>query len=77
MSYDLTAFEMHLSELVQVAKDGRGPTVDAMRSDLLRAGWVEKSIHHWRAPNGALYLGPAGAWRHMVAALRAARTEDT
>ncbi len=39
--------------------------LDAMKSDLVRAGWVEERTYIWRAPNGALFLGPSGAWRAL------------
>lgn len=33
--------------------------------DLEAAGWVEREITIWEAPDGALYRGPYGAWREL------------
>lgn len=38
---------------------------DTWTADLLAAGWVETSVNVWRAPSGALFRGPYGAWRAM------------
>lgn len=39
--------------------------IDRMIADLKAAGWVPKTSVIWRSPSGALFLGPAGAWRRM------------
>lgn len=39
--------------------------IDDMAIELRRAGWTAQTSYIWRAPNGSLHLGPAGAWRTM------------
>lgn len=43
------------------------PTIEVQIVELERAGW--KRWHGrpdmWQAPNGAIFLGPHGAWRAM------------
>jgi hypothetical protein len=53
--------------------------IESMKADLIRAGWVEKTTRIWRAPNGALFLGPAGAWRALkrIQSVRDARDRET
>lgn len=41
------------------------PSNDAMEDDLVANGWTREGIGRWRAPNGALYLGPFQAWKAM------------
>lgn len=41
------------------------PSNDAMGRDLVAGGWTRAGIGRWRAPNGALYLGPFQAWKAM------------
>jgi membrane-associated PAP2 superfamily phosphatase len=41
------------------------PTIEAMKSELLSAGWIEKQSTVWQAPWCAYYRGPAGAYRVM------------
>ncbi len=40
-------------------------TIDEMADELVRAGSTKKTSTIWRAPNGTLHLGPAGAWRKL------------
>lgn len=40
-------------------------SIEDMEIELRRAGWEQKTSYIWRAPNGALFLGPTGAWRTM------------
>jgi hypothetical protein len=44
-----------------------GLTVEQMEGELLLAGWKRRHRWLWASPGGALYLGPAGAWRVMRA----------
>lgn len=39
------------------------PTIEDMVSDLKAAGWQEIRLTVWRAPGGAYYRGPFGAWK--------------
>jgi hypothetical protein len=41
------------------------PTIDEMKSELLKAGWIEKRATIWQSPWLAYYRGPAGAYRIM------------
>lgn len=41
--------------------------VDLMIAELKAAHWIPKTSVIWKAPNGTLHLGPAGAWRTMKA----------
>ena len=43
------------------------PTIEEMKAELLRAGWKlwRKNLTIWVAPWGAIYRGPAGAFRVM------------
>lgn len=41
--------------------------IDKMAAELKANSWTEVRSWTWRAPNGALYRGPAGAWRIMKA----------
>lgn len=43
------------------------PTIDDMKSQLLAAGWRQRSATVWRSPTGHLYRGNYGAWRAMMA----------
>lgn len=43
----------------------RMPTNDEMAAELETAGWTRVGIGRYRAPNGALYLGPFQAWKAM------------
>ena len=36
-------------------------------AELTEAGWTKLAPTTWRAPSGALYLGPFGAWKAMKA----------
>lgn len=45
-------------------------TTDTWIVDLQRAGWVEVTLHVWRAPSGALFRGPYGAWCALQAGAR-------
>lgn len=40
-------------------------TIEQMIDDLKAAGWVKAFTHVWQSPSGALFYGPAGAWRRM------------
>ena len=40
-------------------------SAENMASELLAAGWREKTPTIWADPNGVLMVGPAGAWRTM------------
>lgn len=43
----------------------RNISIEEMVDELKRVGWTAKTSTIWRAPNGALFLGPTGAWRRM------------
>lgn len=43
----------------------RMPTNDEMAAELEAAGWTRAGIGRYRAPNGALYIGPFQAWKAM------------
>lgn len=47
-----------------------------MELDLRLAGWTKKMSHIWQAPNGALFLGPAGAWKAQQRQLTAQDQAD-
>jgi hypothetical protein len=54
------------------------PWPEVMIAELKAAGWRPRNGRgtEWIAPNGGLYRGPAGAWRHMKAARAAAPEEQ-
>ena len=56
-----------------MAENEQLPEIHEMAAELILAGWTEKTRAIWRAPNGTLHLGPAGAWRLMK---RTPRTVD-
>lgn len=39
--------------------------VDQWKHDLTTAGWVAETALNWRAPDGSLWRGPAGAWKEL------------
>lgn len=39
--------------------------IERWKRELYAAGWVSQRSTVWRAPSGALYLGPYGAWKAM------------
>lgn len=41
--------------------------IEAQIAELYAAGWIPERLTQWRAPNGALYRGPHGAWKAMLA----------
>jgi len=41
------------------------PTIEEMIEALIAAGWKPIRAGVWQAPSGALYVGPAGAYRYM------------
>ncbi len=41
------------------------PTIEAQIAELKAAGWIPKTPTVWKTPNGALWLGPHGAWKAM------------
>jgi len=41
------------------------PPSEQMAEELLASGWTQEHIGRWKAPNGALYLGPFQAWKAM------------
>lgn len=43
------------------------PDIEQKIAELKAAGWMPLNSWTWKAPHGALYLGPAGAWRYMKA----------
>lgn len=43
----------------------RIPPIDEQAQQLEAAGWKQKGVGRWMAPNGALYLGPFQAWKAM------------
>ena len=56
----------HRQGTVTAASDYRDkPTVETMIDELTAAGWEAKTTTIWRAPGGALFVGPAGAWKMM------------
>lgn len=44
------------------------PGFSVQVEELLAAGWVRSLGFFWQAPNGALRIGPYGAWKEMRAA---------
>lgn len=40
-------------------------SIEEKADELRRGGWTSKTATIWRAPNGSLHLGPAGAWRKL------------
>jgi hypothetical protein len=45
---------------------GAAPTIEEMICQLEAAGWQAKTRVIWKSPSGKLYLGPFGAWKHMM-----------
>jgi len=42
------------------------PTIEAQKAELERNGWKEMRPRWiWKSPNGALWIGPHGAWKAM------------
>jgi hypothetical protein len=41
------------------------PTIEDQIAELKAAGWIAKTNVIWKAPDGRLYIGPHGAWKHM------------
>lgn len=39
--------------------------VDQWKHDLTTAGWIAETALNWRAPDGSLWRGPAGAWKEL------------
>lgn len=39
--------------------------VDQWKHDLTTAGWIAETAFNWRAPDGSLWRGPAGAWKEL------------
>lgn len=39
--------------------------VDQWTHDLATAGWIAEAAFNWRAPDGSLWRGPAGAWKEL------------
>ena len=39
--------------------------VEIWEAELRKAGWARYRMGIWKAPNGALFLGPYQAWRMM------------
>lgn len=44
------------------------PTIEEMKSDLLRLGWKPAPTRAtiWKSPTGKLYFGPHQAWRYAT-----------
>lgn len=55
--------------LLDVVDDCEKTPPEQMRVQLIALGWVPKTQHIWRHPNGSLHLGPYGAWKKMRAEL--------
>jgi hypothetical protein len=43
--------------------------VDQAVAELKAAGWTCKTSYIWKAPDGSLHMGPAGAYRTMKASV--------
>lgn len=41
------------------------PSNEEMATALIAGGWTRERMGHWKAPNGALYIGPFQAWKAM------------
>ena len=56
-----------LHQLVNAAGDRLYQNVELWKRELAAAGWKthRKSATIWESPEGALYLGPYGAWKEM------------
>ena len=39
--------------------------IEKWERELREAGWTKLRHYKWKAPNGALFLGPYQAWRMM------------
>jgi len=40
-------------------------TVEQMIEELKKGGWKKWRKDIWKSPQGAMYYGPAGAWKAM------------
>jgi hypothetical protein len=57
--------------LLDVVDDCQQTPPEQMRVQLIAAGWTPMSQHIWKHPSGSLHLGPYGAWKKMLAELKA------